>query len=348
MNIRLFNKNDFDNWNQYVFRHPESTNCHLPNWQAIFESVYRIKSHYIVAEDNKRIVGILPLFQIKSILFGNQLVSMPYLSCGGILADNDKILEMIISEAEKISEQFKVDRLELRQQNKVSGNLKFKNKWHENANKVRMILELPPSSDLLFNSFSAKLRSQIRRPQKEDMYFKMGGSELVNDFYEVFSRNMRDLGSPVHKKKLFFHICKEFKKCVKIGVVYSNSKPVASGLIIIFKNRVEIPWASSLRKFNKFSPNMLLYWSFLEYACQNGLQYFDFGRSSPMAGTYKFKAQWGCKDKPLFWYEWSSYNRSHSIIAESGSGRIFQNIWAHIPVPIANYIGPQIRGYIPL
>jgi len=348
MNIQLLDKNDFSKWDQYVMEHPDSTHCHLLSWRTIFEMVYNRSGYYFVAKDKNKIVGILPLIHIKSRIFGNQLVSMPYLNCGGILADDQEILNSLISEAENIAVRLNVDKLELRQHYQFSDILHDREHWHVNLNKILMVLELPHSSELLFNSFPSKLRSQIRRPQKEGMFFKIGGTELVNDFYQVFSENMRDLGSPVHKKKLFLAIQEEFRQSAKIGVVYLNSKPVAGGLIITFKNQVEIPWASSLRKFNKFSPNMLLYWSFLEYAVQNNFQYFDFGRSSPSAGTYKFKAQWGCKEKPLFWYEMTSKTPKNAVTTESRSSMFFKNIWVRLPLPIANYIGPRIRDHIPL
>ena len=166
-----------------------------------------------------------------------------------------------------------------------------------------MLLSLPASKEELLKSFKSKLRSQISRPQKEGMTAIIGGAELIDPFYRVFSVNMRDLGSPVHSKRLFREIFQEFPENAKIGLVKYQGEDVAAGLIFCFRNTVEIPWASSLKKYNGLSPNMLLYWSLLEYSCDKGFQYFDFGRSTPEEGTYKFKEQWGAKPSPLYWYD---------------------------------------------
>jgi len=212
-----------------------------------------------------------------------------------------------------------------------------------------MLLELPASSDDLFKSYNSKLRSQIRRPQKEGMDSIIGGIELLDNFYNVFAINMRDLGSPVHSKNLFREILNHFDQNVKIGIVNYKGQPVAAGVIICFRDIIEIPWASSLRKFNQFSPNMLLYWSFIEYACKNGYKYFDFGRSTPGEGTHKFKGQWGAKPFPMYWHN-IVFNGRPAGNDESEKSRYGMAIryWMRLPLPISNALGPLFRKHINL
>jgi FemAB-related protein (PEP-CTERM system-associated) len=212
-----------------------------------------------------------------------------------------------------------------------------------------MLLELPRSKEELLKSFKAKLRSQISRPQKEGMTTIIGKAELIDSFYKVFSINMRDLGSPVHSKKLLKEICDILNYNVRIGIVNYENTPVAAGLIFCFRDTVEIPWASSLKQYNKLSPNMLLYWSLMEYACDNGFTYFDFGRSTPEEGTYKFKEQWGAKPWPLYWQNivFNGHPVSQNDLKKSDFGRA-SHYWKKLPVPISNMIGPLIRKHISL
>jgi len=112
---------------------------------------------------------------------------------------------------------------------------------------------------------------------------------------------MRDLGSPVHSKTLIQNVIEEFTDQFKIILVYKGNQPVACSIIVGFKDILQNPWASALRQYSRLSPNMLLYWAMLEHGCDTGYEYFDFGRSSPDEGTYKFKKQWGSKPKPLHW-----------------------------------------------
>ena len=362
MKVRMLGKGEEKVWDAHVLKHSKSTLCHLAGWRRVFEHAYGHKSYYLIAENEEcnnetKIAGILPLIHIKSLLFGNSLVSMPFLNYGGLLADDAHAEKLLIEEAAKLGRQLKVKNIELRHIHPISWiNGKEAESAHEKdvfalmTHKVRMVLDLPDSSTRLFESFKSKLRSQIRKPQKEGLVSFIGGEELLDEYYHVFSINMRDLGSPVHSKKLFESILDEFGGQVRLGVVRYNEKPVAAGLIFSFLDVVEIIWASSLKSFNHLNPNMLLYWSFLEYVTDAKYKQFDFGRSTPGEGTYKFKEQWGAKPSTLYWYE-NGLRSENGRPIEKTAYRFRQKgeeLWQMMPLFLANAAGPMIRKNIPL
>ena len=158
-----------------------------------------------------------------------------------------------------------LDHLELRLRVANGFGLKVK------SSKVSMRLELPPDADCLWKSFSAKLRNQINRPMKEGMTVRIGGLEELAGFYEVFSVNMRDVGTPVYSRKFFEAALRTFPESTRICTVYHQHEAVASGFVVGFRGTLEIPWASSLRKANRLAPNMLLYWSAAEIRVRIGL-----------------------------------------------------------------------------
>ena len=258
----------------------------------------------------------------------------------------------------KLTKNIDAKSIELRQINPINGlesqneNSEFKIKNSNivtHSHKVRMLIELPESADDLMKSFKSKLRSQIKKPLKEGLKAKVGGLELINDFYEVFTVNMRDLGSPVHSKSLFGNVLEEFKNHAKIIIVYKGLEPTACSLIVGFNDTLENPWASALRQFSRLSPNMLLYWTMLEYGCDNGFKYFNFGRSTPGEGTYKFKEQWGAQPAPLHWHYISLNDRSIDTgISEKSKFDKAIQYWQKLPVPVTKIIGPKIRKYIGL
>ena len=143
----------------------------------------------------------------------------------------------------------------------------------------------------------------------------------MNNFSNIsilYVKNMRDLGSPVHAKKWFVQVLNAYKKDCVIGVVYNNNTPIGGGLVIKNNNKASIPWASTLRDYNKLAPNMLLYWSLLAHCADTGINTFDFGRSTFEEGTFKFKKQWGAQPQLL---EWSvqRQRRSEQFQATSAS-----------------------------
>jgi len=329
-------------------------------------------------------VGILPLIHLKHFLFGNSLISIPFFDIGGILANDKDTEKALLSEAIKISQKIESDNIELRHIEPLtwladSSQLKVEDppdSWRANSSneepeiapelstishqlstmsyvtkshKVRMLLSLPESSEALMKSFKSKLRSQVKKPIKEGLKAKIGGLELLNDFYKVFSINMRDLGSPLHSRKLIKHVLEEFPEKAKIVLVYKDSEPLACSIIVGFNNTLENPWASALRLYSRLSPNMLLYWTMLEYACEKGYKYFDFGRSTPDEGTYKFKEQWGAKPEPFHWH-YISLNGQPINEDTSEKSKFDKAIqyWQKLPVPVTKILGPMIRKHIGL
>ncbi len=326
------------------------------------------------------VIGILPLVHLKHFLFGNSLISIPFFDLGGILSDDNETEKALLSKAIKLGQDLKVKNIELRHIEPLTWlkeSSKLTTPWWNKSNgipqgrqsskcspmgyqlsatscftrshKVRMLLSLPESSEMLMKSFKAKLRSQIKKPMKEGLYRKVGGLELLEDFYQIFVVNMRDLGSPVHSKKLMKNVLEEFPEKAKIVVVYKEDQPLACSFVVGLKDTLENPWASALREYSRLSPNMLLYWTMLEYGCDNGYAYFDFGRSSPDEGTYKFKEQWGAKPSPLHWhYIFPNGKSVDTEISEKSKFDKAIHYWQKLPVSISKIIGPPIRKHIGL
>ena len=291
------------------------------------------------------IAGVLPLVHLKSFLFGNQLVSIPFFDMGGVIADDADAEQALITEAIRLGKRLTIDCLELRQLRPASLPGPCSTKTH----KVRMLLYLPESSESLMKGFKSKLRSQIKKALKEGLKTEIGGLELLDDFYEVFLVNMRDLGSPVHPKELMQSVLTANPNTSRIVVVYQKSKPLACSVVIGFRDTLENPWASSLRKYSKLAPNMLLYWAMLEYACNKGYRYFDFGRSTPDEGTFKFKKQWGAEPVPLHWhYLYTGKTQSDQPVSKYEAYGKASQIWSKLPILITKIIGPHIRKYISL
>ena len=354
MDLRIIEatKDHIANWDEYVLNHPNSNVYQLYNWKKVIFDTYGHEAHYIMAvSNNSEIMGILPLVKINAYGLVKKFTSIPFFDLGGILANDKKTEELLIRYAFEVAKKEKISSVSLRQQERLISEESIKNSDYPHLfvkrDKVRLILELGKSSEELFSSFKSKLRSQIRKPIKEGLKVKIGGLELVDDFYRVFVKNMRFLGSPVHSKNIIINSARHFPASAEIFIVYKDKFPVASSFVVSFKNILYNPWASSLREYSRLSPNMLLYWEMLKYACEQGFTYFDFGRSAPGEGTYRFKKQWGAKQRPIYWYIWSKREVS-SFSKQSRLQRVVINVWQKLPLKLTQSLGPIIRKYIDL
>lgn len=329
-------------WNDYVDNNSDACLHHRCEWKQIMEDTYGHSCFYYLAQNNDGIiVGILPLVQLKSRLFGNLLVSMPYFQRAGTVADNLQVEDALLTEANKHAKILDIEHIEYRDD--IS-----RQSMPVLSHKVNMVLELPDSKELLWKSFTSKLRSQIKRPQREETTTTIGGIELLDDFYRVYARNMRDLGSPLHSKALIKNILQKFPDNSWLVVIKLNGRAVAGGFLLAYKDTMEIPLASTIRDVNRFSINMLLYWQILQFSIESGYRHFDFGRSTKGAGTYRFKKQWGATAKPLYWHYW--LNEGTELPGLNPANPKFAMViylWKRLPIKISQWLGPHIIKNIP-
>lgn len=345
MNIRVATDQDAEAWDNYVTNHPDGLAYHRFAWKRTVAEAYNLDSRYLLAERNGRICGVLPLVVFKRLFSAPFYVSLPYCDLGGCLTENDDIDGQLLARAKELGATEGIAGIELRTGPKVKGSRDDTSSY----DKVRMVLELPESAEALLKSLKSKLRSQVKKPLRDGLTAQLGGSELIAGFYLVFTENMRDLGSPVHSRKWIESVVKNYADNARIGLVFTpDEKLAAAGIILLHGDIVSIPWASSLRRFNRNNPNMLLYWTFLTFATDNGYRYFDFGRSTPGEGTYKFKEQWGARPEPLYWTNVLCDENSQFASQSSILRSVFVGIWGKMPLVLCNKLGPLFRRYISL
>ena len=356
MKIRLTTQSDKQIWDEYVLNHPNGIAYHLYAWGEAVEKAYGFKSHYFMALRDNKTVGVLPLTIFKLPFGKRRYVSLPYCDAGGPLAETPGIEKELLNQALAIAGKNNFNKLVIRNTRPFAG---IEKELTINTKKVRMLLDLPDSSEALMKSFKSKLRSQVKKPIRDHLTIESGGPGLLNDFYPVFAENMRDLGSPVHSKLWIESILTEFHARSRLFLVrMPEGTPAAGGIILCHSRTVSVPWASSLRRFNRFNPNMMLYWGFLEYASDNGYKQFDFGRSTPNEGTFRFKKQWGALPHPLHWADFNCSNPQKTDLIPTGhSGETTGNghirkaaeeIITRTPVGFSKILGQLTRKYISL
>jgi serine/alanine adding enzyme len=326
-----------------VRSNPRSHRYHTFAWRRIIESSFGHRAHYLIAEAaDGRLTGVLPLVRVRSRMFGDFLVSLPFVNYGGPCADDLGMARRLVAEAIRLAERQGVSHLELRTETRIERDLQTR------QSKVSMRLPLPPTADELWTSFPTKLRTKIRRVQQEDMTVRIGRGEELDAFYDVFAANMRDLGTPVYAKRFFRAVLDELPDTSWIGTVRLKGQPVAAGLIVGFRNGVEIPWGSSHRRYNHLRPNLLLYWNLLRFSCEQGYRLFDFGRSSPDSGPYHFKLQWEAAPVPLQWQYWLPDGAAlPDLNPQNPRYQLAVRMWQRLPVGLTRVIGPPIVRNIP-
>jgi serine/alanine adding enzyme len=327
-------------WDAFVRAQPGWTHFHLYGWRPIMERVLRHECVHLAARtDDGALVGVLPLVRVRSRLFGHFLVSMPFLNYGGPLGTRAGIAALA-AEAVELRRQSGAKLLELRSRVPLDIPLAASHR------KLTVVRDLPSDPEALWRTLDPKLRSQVRRPQKEGVTVRFGGDQL-DAFYPVFARHMRDLGTPTQSRRLFEAIVDGFGESIQVGSAWYRGRPIAAGIGIRWGGEIEMTWASALVEYKRLAANMLLYWAFMERAAADGLSTFNFGRCSPGSGTHRFKMQWGGREEPLWWYADSSVPEVATPSPTDSAYAWGPRLWRHLPTSVATAVGPSIVRLIP-
>ena len=328
-------------WEAFVEAMPEATLAHDRPWWFVLARSLGHRDRSLVAERDGEVCGILPMMLLKHWLFGTFHVSLPWLDHGGVLADGPEAAGALRDAATEQARADGASFIEFRSVDPVFSDLSIR------EDKVTFWLSLRDAEGV-WKSLDPKVRNQVRKAQKAGLTCHFGREELLPDFYDVFTRNMRDLGTPVWGINFFQNILEAFPKTAEIALVRLEDKTIGGGLVLYFKDTVHMPSASSLRSHFHLCPNNLLYWEVIKRACEAGYRIFDFGRSTVGSGTYHFKKQWGSAVKPLHWqYILLKGDQIPRLNPSNPKFRLAVAAWKRLPLPIASWLGPRIVRHLP-
>jgi FemAB-related protein (PEP-CTERM system-associated) len=329
-------------WKAYLNEKESSTFAHQIEWKSVLEKSFKQKSVYLLANEEDKMLGILPLVYYSSFLFGKFLISLPWLDYGGVCSDSVEIQEKLIDKAIEFAREKGCRFLELRSVKAEDKRLTTK------TSKVTFILKLDPNPEKVWKRIDSKARNQVRKAQKSGLEVTFGRVEYLDQFYSVFSVNMRDLGTPVWTKELFKNILTYFPDKSEIALVKLKDKVIGGGLILYFKDMLTVPSASSLGAYLSLCPNNLLYWEIIQRGCLKGFKKFDLGRSTWNSGTFSFKSQWVKEPTQLFWqYYLNKLKDLPELNPESSKFSLGIKLWKKLPLSWANFIGPKIVRNLP-
>jgi FemAB-related protein (PEP-CTERM system-associated) len=355
--IRQMRPNDQLRWDEYVKGHPEGTFFHLTGWKNVIEKTFGHRHSYLLAEQSRMIdhppdlqeapssqtslVGILPLFPIKSFLFGKFLVSTPFAEIGGAIADDARIENLLIQRAVEITKSQDLGYLELRCKDKIFTGFALKNLYY---NFRREIFD---DLDQNMQAIPRKARRMIRQGEKFNLSFEFGNQNLKS-FYGVLMRSFHNLGTPPFTYKFFKNICDEFREnCLLLIIQTQDTVPIAGVLTFFYKDQVLPYYAGSLVEYRELAPNDFMYWQLMKYGFENGYRFFDFGRSKEGTGSFDFKRHWGFEPKPLHYQYY--LNKVKEMPNLSPANPKYQKkikLWKKLPLPVTETLGPLLSKYL--
>ena len=339
LQIRTADEPDAQAWDDYVLAHPQGTFFHRYGWKRLIESSYRYPGHYLLAERAGDLCGVLPLGEVKHLLFGHSLISVPFCVQGGVLADDPETQTALQNRAMELATKLGVSHLEVRNQQSDRDDWLCKEGLY-----VTFRREISEDHDANLSAIPRKQRAMVRKGIKAGLVGEQDAG--IDNLYQAYSESVRNLGTPVFPKQHFQAIRAEFGDDVDVITVRHEDRVVASVMNYYFRDQVLPFYGGGISAARGLAANDFMYWEVMRRAVERGCRVFDFGRSKVDTGSYRFKKHWGFEPEPLnYEYFLVRAKEMPDLNPNNPKYRLFINAWKKLPVGVSRAIGPWLaRG----
>ncbi|WP_297462566.1 FemAB family XrtA/PEP-CTERM system-associated protein [Ferrovum sp.] len=339
LTLRAMTASDEGTWDAFVTACPQATFFHRSGWKRIIEEAFGHRTHFLLAENAQGIQGILPLAEIRHFYFGHSLSSLPFGVYGGIAALSAEATQALDQAAQDLAATLKVDHLEYRQMHSLHPD------WPRKELYVTFRREIDPDPEQNMKNIPRKQRAMVRSGIKNGLVSEI--DDTVERFYAVFSDNMLRHGTPTFAKRYFSLLKSTFGQDCEVLSVLKDQEVVSSVLTFYFRDEVLPYYAGDTLAARTLAANDFKYWELMRRSCERGYRLFDYGRSKLGTGSYHFKKNWGFEPTPLH-YEYRLY-RSTEVPDQNPLNpkyQFFIKAWRQLPLPVANWLGPQLVKYL--
>lgn len=337
--VRSMDDADSARWDAFVERSPEGTFFHLSGWRRVVEACFGHRPHYLLAERDGEIAGVLPLVHVKSRLFGNSLVSNAFCVYGGPAADDGEARAALLAEAEALMSSLGADHVELRCRAASGAGWIGKSDLYVTFRKP-----IDGDDDKNMRAIPRKQRAMVRKGI--DAALAADVEDGVGTLHRIYAESVRNLGTPVFPKRYFASLAEEFGDRCEVLVIRSGREPVAGVMSFFFRDEVLPYYGGGTERARQLAGNDFMYWQVMRRAAARGCRVFDFGRSKVGTGAFSFKKNWGFAPEPLHHeFKLKPGREIPNVNPLNPKYRLFIEAWKRLPLPVANRLGPLVvRG----
>lgn len=322
-----------ERWERFVERCPEATFFHRAGWRDVLVHAFGHAPHFLYAEEGGEIVGVLPLARMKSLLFGDALVSTPFCVYGGVATEREDVRHALEEAAVALGTRLGVDHVEFR-------NLQPRRAdWVQHASHAtfRRAIEADPEKNLL--AIPRKQRAEVRKGMERRLVAST--STDVDLAWDLYATSVHRHGTPVYARRYFHELARVFGRDCEFYLVHRDGEAVASLVNFYWRDEVLPYYAGSNGRGRDGEVHPYMYWTLMNHAAARGARLFDFGRSPNDSGGFHFKKNFGFEPQPLS-YEFRLIRGKHAPDANPKSPKyaLMVNTWRRLPRVVANTIGP--------
>lgn len=323
-------------WDAFVLACEEGTFFHRAGWKQVIEESLGQKCHFLMAEREGEIVGVLPLVHVKSRLFGNTLVSNAFCVYGGPAAADEAARAALDEAAVDLAEKLRVDYLEYRLCRPLHSDWACNDSLYATFRKK---MDPDPEKNLL--AIPRKQRAMVRKGIKLGLISEIDAD--IDRFLPVYSESIRNLGTPIKSRRYYRSLLEVFGADCEVLTVVHEGHAISSVISFYFRDEVHLYHGGGLPVARQVAGYDFMYWEVMRRACERGVRIFDYSRSKRNTGAFAFKEHWGFTPEPLY-HEYKLFKRDSLPDMNPLNPKYERMIalWRRLPVGVANVVGPHL------
>ncbi|WP_094229079.1 GNAT family N-acetyltransferase [Methanolobus psychrotolerans] len=351
VDVEYLSNNNESEWRDFLEKEDRAGIWHTVEWRDILAKEYHFKPKYLMARKEGEVCGILPIFQIKSPITGNRVVSLPFSYHCGPVATSDEAYLALIDESQKISDDLGCKYVEMKMLNKLPDTVVNNGNLVENLYFNTSILDLSANPDDNWKKLdSRRTRWAINKAMRSEVQIRTEtDSNDLKQHHKLKIQTRKKHGSPAPSLKFFKSIMDSFEDrgMVKLWVAEHENKVVSTLMFYTYKDVVMPAYIASDDAYSSLMPNNLLYWRSIEWGCNNGFKYFDFGRTEPNnESLLSFKSKWGCNNFKIPYYYYPEQPKLMSQNRNDAKTGFIRNTWKKLPDPVLEILGPKLLKHV--
>lgn len=344
LEIAAMGEGDAAVWDAFVEAHPHASFFHLWGWRRVAERSYGHEGVYLAARRAGRIVGVLPMIDVNSALFGRSLISTAFTVGGGIVADDGPAKTALAEAAIEAGRRRRARYVELRGPRPEIEGWTVKSGVYAGFSAPLLAQE-----DDALKAIPRKRRAEVRKAIEalEQGALAASWSRDAGDFYPLFAEAMREHGTPVFPRRFAAALLAEFGERAEVLSIRAAGTPVLSLLTFTFRDRVLPYYFGAGAKARANRAYDLAIWLAMRRGADKGGRVFDFGRSKYGTGSFDYKTHWGFAPAPLdYQYALIGAKETPNISPANPKFALLSAAWRRLPLPLANVAGPLLARHL--
>ncbi len=332
-------------WDGFVTAHPGATFFHRAAWRRVIAAAFGQQPHYLMAERDGAVVGVLPLVHMRSLLFGRSLISLPFCVYGGPLAVEAEAFAALCEAAGALLAPARAGALELRLRDALPAGWLDPERFVAGPDLyVTFRKPISGSDGANLAAIPRKQRAMVRKGLAAGLHSRVGDDP--DALWPIYAESVRNLGTPVFSRRYFRLLAATFRDSMDVLTVHAGDTPVAAVMNFYWRDEVLPYYGGGTAAARDCHANDVMYWEVMRRAAARGCRLFDYGRSKRGTGSFAFKKNWGFVPAPLdyrFRLAPGAAIPDHNPL--NPKYRLMVAAWKRLPLPVAGVLGPPIvRG----